>query len=339
MKKRLLAILLAAFAVCGMTAVPASTEGIVCNEENCTHTAAIEEVHYDTLKEAVADVKHTDTIFVFKTPADDDIAVVNTAIFFTVMYEREKADPYGHIVEGDGITLVLRGMSDEIYNTESYRFCDCRITFDPNGGTSSSDSFLFDGAFAGNVYSLPGAFRFTAPLGMRFGAWEMDGVKYYATERVMINNDVTVKAIWVNTDEIYTITFDANDGTEPQSVTTNNAGKLDTVPVVSREGWEFEGWYTKDDRAVQVTPYQIFFEDITLFARWSPAYVPGDLSGDGAVDLSDAILLFRHSMMPELYEISYQGNPDFTGDGAIDIADAILLFRHSMMPDIYPIGY
>jgi hypothetical protein len=134
----------------------------------------------------------------------------------------------------------------------------------------------------------------------------MDGIKYYATERITINGDVTVKAVWVNTEEIYTITFDANDGTDPQIITTNNAGKLSTVPVLSREGWEFDGWHTKDGRLVQVTPYQIFFEDATLVARWTPVFVPGDLSGDGTVDISDAILLFRYSMMPDLYEISYE---------------------------------
>ena len=49
------------------------------------------------------------------------------------------------------------------------------------------------------------------------------------------------------------------------------------------------------------------------------------------------MLLFRHSMLPELFPISYAGNIDFTKDGSVDLSDAIHLFQHSMMPDLYPI--
>ncbi len=67
-------------------------------------------------------------------------------------------------------------------------------------------------------------------------------------------------------------------------------------------------------------------------------FVVGDIDGDGTVDISDVILLFRYSMMPDLYTITYAGDPDFIKDGAVNINDAILLFRHSMMPDLYPIA-
>ena len=69
-----------------------------------------------------------------------------------------------------------------------------------------------------------------------------------------------------------------------------------------------------------------------------PTFTPGDISGDGLLDLSDAILLFQHTMLPDLYPVSYTGSMDFTKDGSLDIADAILLFQHSMLPDLYPIA-
>lgn len=65
--------------------------------------------------------------------------------------------------------------------------------------------------------------------------------------------------------------------------------------------------------------------------------VTGDLNGDETVDIEDAILLFRHSMLPELYPINYTGNIDYNHDGNVDIDDAILLFQYSMLPDLYPI--
>ena len=69
----------------------------------------------------------------------------------------------------------------------------------------------------------------------------------------------------------------------------------------------------------------------------APNYKLGDINGDDVIDIEDAVVLFRHSMLPDMYPISYPGNPDFTKDGSVDIDDAILLFRHSMMPDLYPL--
>ncbi len=63
----------------------------------------------------------------------------------------------------------------------------------------------------------------------------------------------------------------------------------------------------------------------------------GDVNLDGKVNIEDALLLFRHSIMPDLYPITYPGSIDFTKDGAVNIEDALLLFRYSMMPDLYPL--
>ena len=75
----------------------------------------------------------------------------------------------------------------------------------------------------------------------------------------------------------------------------------------------------------------------TITEKSESDVVVGDINGDGNVDIDDAILLFNHSMMPDLFEISYTGNIDFTKDGNVDIEDAILLFNYSMMPDLFPI--
>ncbi|MBE6598614.1 MAG: hypothetical protein E7638_04145 [Ruminococcaceae bacterium] len=67
--------------------------------------------------------------------------------------------------------------------------------------------------------------------------------------------------------------------------------------------------------------------------------VKGDTTGDSNVDIADALLLFRHSMLPDLYTTLYPANYlDFTKDGDIDIRDARLLFQYSMLPDVYPIA-
>ncbi len=65
----------------------------------------------------------------------------------------------------------------------------------------------------------------------------------------------------------------------------------------------------------------------------------GDVTGDGSVDMDDAVLLFRHSMLPEIFPVSYPGTLDMNEDGVIDIRDARRLFNYSMLPDEYPIKW
>ncbi len=69
-----------------------------------------------------------------------------------------------------------------------------------------------------------------------------------------------------------------------------------------------------------------------------PDYLIGDLNNDGKVTIDDAILLFQHSLMPDLYPIDYPANYDFVEDGKCNIKDALYLFQYSLMPDKYPIA-
>ena len=76
----------------------------------------------------------------------------------------------------------------------------------------------------------------------------------------------------------------------------------------------------------------------TVRVEAAPDELLGDIDGNGTVDIDDAILLFQHSVLPDIYQIEYKGNIDFDKNGAVDIDDAILLFQYSVLPDIYPIG-
>jgi len=64
----------------------------------------------------------------------------------------------------------------------------------------------------------------------------------------------------------------------------------------------------------------------------------GDLNLDGLLDINDAMLLFQHSMLPDIFPLSYKGSIDFNKDTVLDINDAMLLFQHSMLPDIFPLA-
>lgn len=84
---------------------------------------------------------------------------------------------------------------------------------------------------------------------------------------------VTVELIPLPT---YTITFNANGGTlNGASITTAKTGedgKLASMPVPTREGYTFGGWYTA--KSVKVTTETEFAEDTTLFALWTKDDTP-----------------------------------------------------------------
>jgi len=64
----------------------------------------------------------------------------------------------------------------------------------------------------------------------------------------------------------------------------------------------------------------------------------GDIDGNGKVTYNDAIVLFQHSMFPNIYQIEYAGSVDFDKNDKVTYNDAIVLFQHSMFPNIYPLG-
>ncbi|RZN43520.1 MAG: DUF3344 domain-containing protein [Methanosarcinales archaeon] len=61
------------------------------------------------------------------------------------------------------------------------------------------------------------------------------------------------------------------------------------------------------------------------------SYVPGDVTGDGEVNICDATLLFNWVSFPNERETTYAlanaGNADVTGNGVVNIGDAVLLFN------------
>lgn len=87
---------------------------------------------------------------------------------------------------------------------------------------------------------------------------------------------VTVELIPPAPVPTYTITFNANGGTlNGASITTAKTGedgKLASMPVPTREGYTFGGWYTA--KSVKVTTETEFTEDTTLFALWTKDDTP-----------------------------------------------------------------
>ena len=67
------------------------------------------------------------------------------------------------------------------------------------------------------------------------------------------------------------VTFDNNDGSDKKQTVSKVVGtELGELPTVSREGYEFAGWYTDKTSGTKVTENTVVPEtDVTYYARWT----------------------------------------------------------------------
>ncbi len=66
--------------------------------------------------------------------------------------------------------------------------------------------------------------------------------------------------------EKITIKFDANGGEEVKSIKIEKGSKLEELPTTIRDGYNFKGWYDKDDNKVEDNTK--FKKSTTLHAEW-----------------------------------------------------------------------
>ena len=73
---------------------------------------------------------------------------------------------------------------------------DCKIQFQANGGSGTMPKV--DGQ-TGRCYVLPKC-KFTAPQGMIFAGWDVNGELYEEEESILLDGNLTVKAVWMAND-------------------------------------------------------------------------------------------------------------------------------------------
>ena len=83
----------------------------------------------------------------------------------------------------------------------------------------------------------------------------------------------------------YIVTLDVNGGEGAGSVKVNNGTKVGDLPVPTRKGYEFLGWFTASTGGSRVADNAIVTGDMTLYAQW-------------------------HILLPELYEVVDGAAPD-----------------------------
>lgn len=67
----------------------------------------------------------------------------------------------------------------------------------------------------------------------------------------------------------YTVTFNANGGSVSTASATTKDGKLESLPIPTRSGYDFAGWYTGTVDGQRVTINTVFTGDTVLYAHWT----------------------------------------------------------------------
>ena len=67
------------------------------------------------------------------------------------------------------------------------------------------------------------------------------------------------------------VTFDANDGTvSPETLTLASGETVGTLPVPTKTGHTFDGWFTALSGGKQITAATVVTESVTYYAHWTP---------------------------------------------------------------------
>ncbi len=115
------------------------------------------------------------------------------------------------------------------------------------------------------------------------------------------------------------IKFDANGGTVSKASKKVTVGSSwGTLPVPTRSGYKFDGWFTKKSGGKQVTESTIADKNITVYAQWTAVDVKFNLNGvvkDAATGkiLSNASLMLRKGYDNKTGDILYQTKSDSAG--------------------------
>ncbi|MBR3137621.1 MAG: InlB B-repeat-containing protein, partial [Clostridia bacterium] len=145
------------------------------------------------------------------------------------------------------------------------------ISFNPNGGTVSPTTKTVT---YGQAYgTLPTPTR----SGYTFDGWytaKTGGKKVTASTVCYATGDYTLYARWTSV-RTYTVTLNPNGGTCGTGSKTVTYGQAyGTMPVPTRKGYTFAGWWTAKTGGKKVTASTICYAsgNYTLYARWTEGY-------------------------------------------------------------------
>ena len=119
---------------------------------------------------------------------------------------------------------------------------------------------------------------------------------------------------------IFAVTFNPNGGTvSPTTLITDANGELTTLPIPTRNGYTFDGWYTAINGGTQVTENNVFISNTEIFAQWTA--INGGSSTGNAVIRSSTVSDSSNRPENQNTEISDEANNDANNETDDMISD------------------
>ncbi len=165
-------------------------------------------------------------------------------------------------MEYDDAALTLAVDEARRGETKTFTLGPVTITFDPNGGEVSGSI---------EDFQLPIALL----KDYTFEGWytDPDGGSKVGIEAILTSSgSLTLYAHWSRGERTFTVTFNPNGGeVSTESKTVKYGDVYGELPVPSRNGYTFGGWYTSTVGGSQVTAATVveLTANQTLYARWT----------------------------------------------------------------------
>lgn len=157
------------------------------------------------------------------------------------------------------------------YNTNGYLELQnaYKVTVNVNNENYGTAEAKPNSATEGTVIELSA----TAKSGYRFSRWESSDVDAEAGTFSMPAKDISVTAVFEEIPK-YTVNFNSNGGSEVEAVSVEEGNKINEPDSPTKEGMDFEDWYT-DEKLTIVFDFETpITENITLYAKWSEKELP-----------------------------------------------------------------
>lgn len=144
--------------------------------------------------------------------------------------------------------------------------------------TSSSSSWSLSNQAQGSFFLGHGHHTDSCDASASYNevrVWNRALTEAELTANVLLGPDVLPSESSGPETPTYTITFNANGGTPtPSSITRKKGESYGELPIVTRSGYVFDGWYTAASGGTRVSAETIVTADVTLYAHWStlPGY-------------------------------------------------------------------
>src|SRR5574344_233083 len=189
----------------------------------------------------------------------------------------------------DGTSATTWKLTDATTLYAKWTAIPYTITYTLNGGTNASVN-----PTTYNVESNTITLSAPTKTGYTFTGWTTTGITTPTTSVTIAKGstgDRTYTANWtINT---YTVTFNANGGSDVASQKVNYEGKATTPTAPTKTGYTFSGWYSDNALTNTYDFSTAVTSDVTLYAKWEIAQYTITYALDGGTNAASNPLSYK----------------------------------------------